>query len=162
MAGQIGGGLTVCARSFDRQVAVRVYINLKGEKLKDYMFLTYSVYHQMLDQLMQLLKKDDRIKNIRTVYGVSRGGLPIAVHLSHFMEWKFANDLFDDWIEHTLIVDDIAHTGKTLARGSGLYLTATLFYREESVIKPDFYVAKATKWIVFPWEKPDETPNRPL
>lgn len=126
----------------------------------DKRIITYNEYSSLLKRLVKKLKNDEKAKNIESVYGVSRGGLPIAVHLSHFLRLKFSNDLFDDIVENTLIVDDIAHTGRTLARGSKLYLTATLFYREESVVKPDFYVEKATKWIVFPWETIDEIPNR--
>ncbi|MFW9871720.1 MAG: phosphoribosyltransferase [Candidatus Thorarchaeota archaeon] len=124
--------------------------------------ITYEEYDLLMRRLVTKLKNDERIKNIKSVYGIPRGGLPIAVHISHHLDIKFSRDLFDDIGENTLIVDDITHTGKTLRRGSNIYLTATLFYREESIIKPDFYVEKATKWIKFPWERLGETPNRPV
>jgi len=128
--------------------------------MADKEFWSYYDYEVLLGRLVDKLKNDERMKRIKAVYGVPRGGLPIAVHLSHYLKLKFSRDLFDDIVENTLIVDDIAHTGRTLARGSNLYLTATLFYRPESIVKPDFYLEEATKWIVFPWETGNEVPNR--
>ena len=131
-------------------------------ELIDKVFLDYRDYSRMLNRLVTILKKDKRMKRIKSVYGIPRGGLPIAVHLSHFLELKYSKDIMDDIVENTLIVDDIAHTGRTLSHGSNLFLTATLYWRPESIVKPDFYLEEATKWIVFPWEDHDEIPNRPL
>lgn len=60
-----------------------------------------------------------------------------------------------------LIIDDIADAGKTLEYVRALLAkelpmatikTATLFYKNRSVIKPDYYVEETGDWIVFPWE----------
>jgi hypoxanthine phosphoribosyltransferase len=61
-----------------------------------------------------------------------------------------------------LLVDDIADTGKTLSvvkqhleLGGTQIKTATIFYKESSVIKPDWFVHKVAKnrWIEFAWER---------
>lgn len=62
--------------------------------------------------------------------------------------------------ERVLLFDDVADTGKSL-RFAAEYLqtkqvasltTATVFYKPHSVIKPDFYAAESSEWIVFPYE----------
>jgi hypothetical protein len=62
--------------------------------------------------------------------------------------------------KNVLIVDDIADSGKSLS----LVITelekmnvnnvkvATLFYKNQSIIKPDFFIYETSKWVVFPWE----------
>ena len=123
--------------------------------------VTYDEYDSLMFRLARMLRSDERLKKINTVYGIPRGGLPIAVHLSHVMNWSFTIHPFQSHVEHTIIVDDIADTGLTLRKFGVIYATATLFYKPRSDIKPNFYVEETDKWIVFPWEKDDEIPNRP-
>jgi hypoxanthine phosphoribosyltransferase len=60
----------------------------------------------------------------------------------------------------TLIVDDIADTGKSLKlaqthiqeQGAIEIKTATLYFKPQSITKPDFYEKQTNNWIVFPWE----------
>jgi hypothetical protein len=60
-----------------------------------------------------------------------------------------------------LIVDDIADSGKTLLATMRFcrfnkarhVKCATLFYKESSLVKPDWYAAKTENWVVFPWEE---------
>jgi hypoxanthine phosphoribosyltransferase len=98
--------------------------------------------------------KESKIK-ISNIYGVPRGGLVLAVTLSHLLE----KPMIVDWEEHdkyTLIVDDCVDSGKTLASPAiGGFKIAVLFYCPSASFEPDFYVSpKAqTMWIVFPWEK---------
>ena len=123
--------------------------------------VTYNEYSELLNLLVYKLRRDERIKRIKTVYGIPRGGLPIAIHLSHAMGWEFTNNPFHDHYENTIIVDDIADTGVTLKKCGNLYATATLFYKPRSEFVPDFYVEETTRWVVFPWEDLNEVPNRP-
>jgi len=58
-----------------------------------------------------------------------------------------------------LVVDDVADSGRTLTivkehlqLGGIEVRTATLFYKETSIIKPDWYLHKSNRWLVFPWE----------
>jgi hypoxanthine phosphoribosyltransferase len=60
----------------------------------------------------------------------------------------------------TLLVDDIADTGRSLniakvhlqQQGANQIKTATLYQKPQSSITPDFYEKQTTSWVVFPWE----------
>jgi len=93
--------------------------------------------------------------NIKNIYGIPRGGLIPAVYLSHLTNLP----LTQTYGEHTLVVDDIADSGKTLKhyQTSGCK-TATIFYRKESITKPDIWIYEKEKdWILFPWETKEST-----
>lgn len=59
-----------------------------------------------------------------------------------------------------LIFDDVSDSGQTLKKaldhvwekGAREVSTATLFYKPQSIIKPDFFVYQTSAWIVFPHE----------
>ena len=89
-------------------------------------------------------------KNITGVYGIPRGGLCLAVMLSH----KLNIPLLAAPSKNCVVIDDIADTGETLYhyRGKGYYI-ATMYYHKQSKVVPDFwYKEKTNEWIVFPWE----------
>ncbi|MBI2063206.1 MAG: phosphoribosyltransferase [Candidatus Yanofskybacteria bacterium] len=93
-------------------------------------------------------------KNFKSVYGIPRGGLILAVKFSHLLDIPLIRNE-NDITKDTLIVDDIVDTGGTVERllaslGPG-YRIATIFCNEEAK-KPDFYIRKKTEWILFPWE----------
>jgi len=75
---------------------------------------------------------------------------PIVIHPITF-------DLRD---KKTLVVDDVADSGRTLQvaidivrlHGAKEVRTATLFFKPWSITMPDYYVEETEKWIVFPWE----------
>lgn len=62
-----------------------------------------------------------------------------------------------------LLVDDLVDSGKTVEFVLELlkkelpkdvvFKVATLFYKPQSTVIPDYYVAETEDWIVFPWEK---------
>lgn len=85
------------------------------------------------------------------VWGPPRGGLPLAVVLSHALDLPL---LTKPKSKKTLIVDDIADTGKTLQPYAASNFIATLFYHSESTFEPNLWLRKKSRaWIVFPWEK---------
>lgn len=89
-------------------------------------------------------------KKFSGVYGPARGGLPLAVMLSH----SLGIPLLMAPAKGCFIVDDIADTGKTLERYSGKFFIVTMYYHEQCSFIPDFWGYKKTDdWIVFPWEK---------
>lgn len=63
--------------------------------------------------------------------------------------------------KNVLIVDDVADTGRSLVvakehlkkKGAKKVKIAALHYKPISVIKPDFYVAQTSAWIIYPWER---------
>jgi hypoxanthine phosphoribosyltransferase len=62
--------------------------------------------------------------------------------------------------EKLLLFDDVAETGHSLVfardilleRGAAEIKTATLFYKPHSVLKPDYFAAETSTWIVFQYE----------
>ena len=62
--------------------------------------------------------------------------------------------------KNVLIVDDIADSGNSLSlvlaelekMDVASVKVATLFYKNHSIIKPDFFIYETSKWVVFPWE----------
>ena len=87
--------------------------------------------------------------NIKNVYGVPRGGLAMALSLSHLLDLPLS--LFPT--KDSLIVDDIADKGNTLSIFSGRNPIATIYYHRQSLVIPDIWVyEKKDKWVQFPWE----------
>jgi len=119
---------------------------------------SYDVFVRLLHQ---------RVKNLNPVgiYGLPRGGLPVAVHLSHHLDVPMFIDL-DQYKGGTLlVVDDIVDSGGTynkfieLAFQKGIeFITSSIFYKPCSSYKPDVFVSEVPSnlWIVFPWERADE------
>ena len=62
--------------------------------------------------------------------------------------------------KNVLIVDDVVDSGRTLEivsqqvrlRGAKNIKSAALFVKPRSIINPDYYIIKTTKWVLFPWE----------
>ena len=76
--------------------------------------------------------------------------------LSIFGECKLSG------VKGVLVVDDIADSGETLAAimehleekyPDILFQSATLFYKETSVYKPNYWINIADDWIDFFWER---------
>ena len=88
-------------------------------------------------------------KLIKNIYGIPRGGLVLAVYLSHLLNIPIVDRPTG---KETLIVDDIADTGTTLNDFKD-YTIATLYYHKQSKVKPDIWIyEKKDNWILFPWE----------
>src|SRR3989344_7897366 len=95
-----------------------------------------------------------KAQNFKSIYGLPKGGLPLAVKLAHLLDVPLMLNR-EDLTKDTLIVDDIVDSGETIERllsslGHG-FRVATIYCNEDSK-KPDFYVRKKTDWIIFPWE----------
>ena len=103
------------------------------------------------------------------IIGIARGGLIPAVQLSHILGKPLLSMYYQTRDggkkervkipEYALIVDDINDTGKTLTAVTekiehDKFSTLTLFNKESSIYKVDFYAkdAEDDQWIVFPWE----------
>lgn len=96
--------------------------------------------------------KDKQFKN---VYGIPRGGLVVAVKISHLLGIPVVLSVREIGIA-TLVVDDIVDEGDTLSRFlDSLHfgvMTASLYIGPNPKIKPDLFLCKKTGWVVFPWE----------
>ena len=86
------------------------------------------------------------------IYGVPRGGLCLAVALSH----KLKINLISEPMKNSLIVDDVYETGITLNAYKDIQ--GAMFFVLFSKIKPKWwnsvYISGKSEWIVFPWENP--------
>ena len=84
------------------------------------------------------------------IYGVPRGGLCLAVALSH----KLKINLISEPIKNSLIVDDVYETGITLnsfknIEGAKFFV---LFSKKKPTWWNSVHISKKSDWIVFPWE----------
>ena len=132
--------------------------------------LSFSEYGRKLSLLY--LKIREEVKKIDLIYGIPRGGLPIATYLSHHLETGLITDLdrVKEYIKskRILIVDDISDTGNTFNNfpkeilTNNNCVTATIFYKPHSMYKPNYYVDEVNNnlWIVFPYERYDSEINR--
>lgn len=124
-----------------RPITKKPIIKIKKE------FVTWAQVEEYTNKVASMYLKE----NIKGVYGVPRGGLVLAVILSHKMHIPLLAAPCDDCI----IVDDIADTGKTLLyyAQKDSYNITTMFYCKKSLVTPDYwYKEKKNYWIVYPWE----------
>lgn len=142
---------------------------------KDY--LSWWQIEKASSQLAMLCKDFDP----DVIVGIARGGLIPAVMVSHtykkrliYVDAKFYKDIEERDKEpiirsplsgevkgkRVLIVDDVVDTGKTLKtimehvqgqKPEGI-MTAALVTKPKAEMKPDKYIFKTDRWIVFPWE----------
>jgi len=89
-------------------------------------------------------------ENVTGVYGIPRGGLILAVILSH----KLDVPLLQAPCKNCIVIDDIADTGTTLQHyaQSGYYITTMFYYRYSKVVPDYWYFEKTKEWITYPWE----------
>ena len=109
-------------------------------------YFSWSEFDKSVDHIT------NRCKNLEFsgIYGVPRGGLCLAVALSH----KLKINLISEPLKNSLIVDDIYETGLTL--NTFKEIEGAMFFVLFSKIKPTWWntvhVTKKSQWIVFPWE----------
>lgn len=83
------------------------------------------------------------------IYGIPRGGLPLAVSLSHRLNIPL---LPTRVLADTLVVDDISDTGRTLRPYRGCVI-ATIHRVPGTKVEPDFYFrCREADWVRYPWE----------
>ena len=109
-------------------------------------YFTWSEF----DKSVEYIAHNCKNFKLSGIYGVPRGGLCLAVALSHKLKIK----LISKPTKNSLIVDDIYETGITLNTFKDI--EGAMFFVLFSKIKPTWwntvYVTKKSQWIVFPWE----------
>ena len=109
-------------------------------------YYTWSEFDKSVDHIANKCK----LLDFSGIYGVPRGGLCLAVALSH----KLKIDLISEPIKNSLIVDDVYETGITLNAFKDI--EGAMFFVLFSKIEPKWWntvhVSKKNEWIVFPWE----------
>ena len=107
---------------------------------------TWSEFDKSVEEIADKCK----FKEFSGIYGVPRGGLCLAVALSH----KLNIELISKPLKNSLIVDDVYETGLTLTTFKDI--EGAMFFVLFSKIKPIWwntvFMSKKSQWIVFPWE----------
>ena len=114
-------------------------------------FITWSEFDKCVDYITHKCKNLE----ISSVYGIPRGGLCLAVALSHKLNIK----LISKPIKNSLIVDDVYETGLTLnpfrnIEGATFFV---LFSKKEPTWWNTVKLSLEEEWIVFPWENKSNT-----
>ena len=109
-------------------------------------YLTWTEFDKSVENIAS------KCKNLEFsgIYGVPRGGLCLAVALSH----KLKINLISQPLKNSLIVDDVYETGITLStlkeiEGAMFFV---LFSKIEPIWWNTVFMSKKSEWIVFPWE----------
>ena len=113
-------------------------------------FFTWNEF----DKSVEHIANECKYLEFSGIYGVPRGGLCLAVALSH----KLKINLITEPKENSLIVDDIFETGITLNTFKDI--EGATFFVLFSKIKPTWWktvhISTKREWIVFPWENNDD------
>lgn len=131
-------------------------------------YLSWNDFDKAVDKIYEHFKD----QGITKVVGIARGGLPLAVKLSHKLNvpmetlvWQTRDgevqdrrkvaQLMQEDLSKVLFVDDICDTGETICElksmlQSGLWTT----WVDKLYTQVDFahWSTKKEDWIVFPWE----------
>ena len=118
--------------------------------------ISYFTWNEFDKSVEQIANKCS-FKEFSGIYGVPRGGLCLAVALSH----KLKVGLIPEPKKNSLIVDDIYETGITL--NSLKDIEGATFFVLFSKIEPTWWntvkIARKKEWIVFPWENTKNCDN---
>ena len=116
------------------------------QKNKMIRYFTWSEF----DKSVEKIAKKCKFLDSSGIYGVPRGGLCLAVALSH----KLKINLIPEPKKNSLIVDDVYETGITLnpfkdIEGANFFV---LFSKMNPTWWNTVYFSEKNEWIVFPWE----------
>ena len=109
-------------------------------------YFTWNEFDKSVDYIANQCKK---IK-LTGIYGIPRGGLCLAVALSHKLNLR----LIEKPLKNSLIVDDVYETGMTLSiykhiEGVNFFV---LVSKKEPIWWKTVNLSLKEEWIVFPWE----------
>ena len=116
-------------------------------------FFTWDEFDDSVDYI----SKRCTISELSGIYGVPRGGLCLAVALSHKLDIQIIKAPKKD----SLIVDDVLETGLTLNKyksieGAKFFV---LFSKKQPVWWETVNLSPKKEWIVFPWENKENALN---
>ena len=121
-------------------------LTLKKAKIR---MISYFSWYEF-DKAVEHIANKCKFLEFSGIYGVPRGGLCLAVALSH----KLKINLISEPAKNSLIVDDIYETVVTLNTFKNI--EGAMFFVLFSKIKPTWwntvFLSKKNQWIVFPWE----------
>ncbi|MEK6883848.1 MAG: hypothetical protein AABY22_29735 [Nanoarchaeota archaeon] len=122
--------------------------------------VSWEEFDKLIDELVVKIKEESKNYLIDGIIGIPRGGLVVAVCLSHKLNIQLITETqFNDDSEGKIVIvcDDICDKGNTLNnflmnnKKHDLILT-TLHYREGASITPIYAEKINEEWIQYPWE----------
>jgi len=120
-------------------------------------FVSWELIDECVTDIAFHLK--DTGNDFKGVYGIPRGGVMLAVLLSHKLDLPYVEYPYDYQLDDFIVIDDFADTGETLKFYEETFeksYIVTIHEHEQSIVKPDYSVIdKGDKWIVYPWETED-------
>ena len=110
---------------------------------------------QEFDKSVEYIANKCKNLEFAGIYGIPRGGLCLAVALSHKLKVK----LISEPINNSLIVDDVYETGFTLnpLRSIEGAMFFVLFSKKEPTWWNAVNISQKKEWIIFPWENSENT-----
>lgn len=132
----------------------------------DPLFLSWDDFERAVERLAHLIRREGPLEEA-VIYGQPRGGLPLAVALSHRLQVPLITALAPVCCRRFIWVDDIVDSGETYAAARkqlenfGI-VNVTPFvwiiktkYAEQSVVGEVCAadVVVRAHWVVFPWER---------
>ena len=112
---------------------------------------TLEEFDHDMKKLSGMVRASDAWRHIQNLYGVPRGGLAIALWMSHLLDKPIIINR-NQIGPLPLVVDDISDKGFTLSEIRP-HMSLTIFYNPESSFEPMFWLhEKKDEWIQFPWE----------
>lgn len=120
--------------------------------------VTWEEFDKAVDVLEQKIKQHmkESGKNYIGVYGIPRGGVTLAVRLSHRLGIPLTQHFYQ---EDIILCDEIADEGKTLyfytKNNFDSVLTVVWHKRKRCKIEPDIYVEEIDNldWVEYGWER---------
>ena len=120
---------------------------------------TWQMFDEDVTKIIKHIKKEKW--KIKAIYGIPKGGLPLAVKLANKMKLPLILVIpeylpFNDC--SLLVVDEVSDTGKTLNNLITLqhrrFKTVTLGIKPQTMFTPDYFcrIYKNKQWIVYGWE----------
>jgi orotate phosphoribosyltransferase-like protein len=139
--------------------------NSEERRVRKLTWLEYGNYIErfcgVLSQFQAKRERDDLEFNY--VFGSARGGLPIAVSVSHYLGIPLlvsfvAAHARGEYLDHSRVlgVDDIIDTGATRRKYPNVHW-CSIFTRPETAQLVDRFVEVTEDWIQFPYELDSES-----
>lgn len=133
------------------------------------LLITWNEFDNAVSELTNQVIRDGKPD---IVVGIPRGGLPLAVTLSHQLEVplfipSYGHSYATISDKDILIVDDISDTGQEMRQQLKYadqfecsQVRTLVLIEREGTIQPTTYkwkhIIKDEGWIIFPWERKDE------
>ena len=120
--------------------------------------VSWEKFEEGCKELVKQIKKDKFEPDV--IFTIPRGGFPIATRIAHLLDIdtiETDKERANRRYMRVLFIDDIADSGRTILENFPQVVfkckVATLYYKETSKVKPDFFAFTTDKWVVFPWEE---------